>query len=414
MMSGYVAVGPLRLANSDGTEFLDAVSGTFNLPLGYRHPTVVAAVVAQLGRHSHLSSHLEDPARHELATKLISYAPLAIKAAWIRDLTGSTANECAVRIAQRATGRSETMSLFLSHHGQTIFTTAMAGNSLRRKGFPVTTIAGTKIPAPYCHRCFYRANYPGCELLCAERIADFIEYASSGSVAALIVEPVLGNGGNIVPPVGYFPRLQAICRRYGVLVIADEVQTGMGRTGTMFACEQLGLQPDIITLAKGLSGIGVPAGAVLMRSDLDVLLPYEHSFTSGANPLSIAAANATVDIIGADGFLAEVRRKGRLLGEMLHALVGDIGWVSDIRGLGLMWGIEVVDVHGAPDPATTRKIVEVAQSRHRLILRSSSYGFGNVVKIRPALVASESDLEEICDRLRTTLINVSRTVAAPA
>lgn len=398
----------LTLCLPDGTRLLDAVSGTFNLPLGYNHPAVVAALREQSGRLSHLSSEFTRRRAQQIVEPLLERAPGGIGAAWVRDLTGSTANECAVRIAQKATGRSEVMSLFLSHHGQTLFTTSLSGNAFRRTAFPAThTSPGPKLPAPYCHRCFYARTHPGCGLMCADRLGDFVEFASSGSVAALIVEPVLGNGGNIVPPPGYFERIREICDRYGILVIADEVQTGLGRLGTCFGSTALDLRPDIITLGKGLGGVGVPAAAVLMRPELDVLEPYEHSFTSGANPLTLAAAEATIGVVTEESFLPRVRSAGETLGSALRELGERSEIVSDVRGLGMMWGLELSRPDGSPAPELAREVVRVARTEEQLVLRPSRYGFGNVVKVRPALIATDAELADITARLERTLHRVA-------
>lgn len=394
----------LNLELADGTTLLDAVSGTFNLPLGYDHPAVVRAVQEQTAALTHASSEFTRSLASEVVAPLLEAAPAGISSAWVRDLTGSTANECAVRIAQKATGKSDVVSLFLSHHGQTLFTTAVSGNAFRRASVPVSTSGlSVKAPAPYCHRCFYNESYPSCGLLCADRVQDFVEYASSGSVAAVIVEPVLGNGGNIVPPPGYFQRLREICDDKGILIIADEVQTGLGRLGTLFGAEVVGLRPDIITLAKGLGGVGVPAAAVLMRPELDTLDSYEHSFTSGANLVALAAAKATVSVLSEPGFLPEVRRKGELLGHRLCRIGEDSRLISDVRGTGMMWGLEISHSDGTPDPETTKRIIDVARDEENLVLRPSRYGFGNVVKVRPALVASEAEIHEITDRLTRVL-----------
>lgn len=394
----------LRLIDEAGTEYLDAVSGTFNLPLGYDHPRVVAATVEQLHRCAHMSSSFSRPYADELLVGLLAEAPPNIDAGWVRDLTGSTANECAVKVAQKSTGQRDVVSLHLSHHGQTVFTTTLSGQSFRRGSFPVlATSPGPKVPAPYCYRCPYGQTYPGCGLLCAEAVHDAVRYESSGSVACMIVEPVLGNGGNIVPPPGYFEALGAICEETGMLLIADEVQTGIGRTGQMFACETLDVPAHLITLAKGLGGIGVPAAAVLMESRLDVLEQFEHSFTSGGNMLALAASKATLEVVGEPGFLEGVRRRGELLGGLLRDLATRHPAIGDVRGVGMMWGLEIVDGDGGPDVEMTRRIIHAAESCHRLVLRGSSYGFGNVVKVRPALIASEDDLVEIVDLLSRSL-----------
>jgi 4-aminobutyrate aminotransferase-like enzyme len=398
----------LWLHGPDG-DYLDGVSGTFNLPLGYDHAAVVHAVNTQLSRVAHVSSHLAPDAAAPLKQQLLAFAPSPLRekgAVWLRDVIGSTAVEGAIKIAQKATGKGDVISLFLSHHGQTIYTTAIAGNAFRRENQPDAVSAHSlKVPGPYCHRCFYDASYPGCGLRCATKLQDFIEHASSGRVAAVIVEPVQGNGGNIVPPTGYFAELRKVCDRNGMLMIVDEVQTGIGRTGCMYACETFGIEPDLIVLAKGLGGIGLPIGAILMRSELAVLEPHEHSFTSGANLLALAAAETTLDVIGATGFLAGVRRKSVLLGRGLRALAADShGRISDVRGVGFMWGLEFVDAQGRPSAEVAARVVERALREHRLVLRTSRYGFGNVVKVRPALIASEAELIEICERLRLAML----------
>ena len=400
----------LLLRTDDGRTLLDAASGTFNLPLGYSHPHVVAAVKRQADRIIHASSVFTKPLRDTLAERLLAHAPEHINRAWIRDVTGSTANECAVKIAQMATGRRQVVSFFLSHHGQTMATTAMSGNAFRRAGLPATATAETLVvPGAYCHRCFYGQSYPSCGTLCATRIEDFLEFASSGSVAAVMVEPVLGNGGNIVPPPEFFQEVRRICDRHGIVLIADEIQTGLGRTGHMFASEVLGLEPDIITLAKGLGGIGLPMGAVLIREELDVLESYQHSFTSGANLLGLAAAHATLDVLEEPGFLQTVRTNGELLGRQLKRLATELPVISDVRGLGYMWGLELSHPDGSPDVELANAVIRTAERHHALILRGSRYGYGNVVKVRPALIAVEDDLREITARTRLALLEAQKT-----
>ena len=401
----------LWLRTPDGRTLLDAASGTFNLPLGYAHPHVVTAVQEQAGRITHASSHFTRPAADALAERLLAHAPEGLSRSWIRDVSGSTANECAVKIAQKYTGRRQVVSFFLSHHGQTVATTALSGNAFRRRHFPSSATAEALIvPGAYCHRCFYNSTYPSCQALCATRIEDFLEYASSGDVAAVLVEPILGNGGNIVPPPEFFQELRRICDRHGIVLIADEVQTALGRTGSVFASEQLGLKPDVITLAKGLGGIGLPVGAVLMRAELDVLEAHDHSFTSGSNLLGLAAAHATLDVLEQPGFLERVSRLGESLGERLRELSREVSAVSDVRGRGFMWGIELSRPDGSPDTELVRATIAVAETEHDLVLRGSRYGFGNVLKVRPALIAEEQDLDEICARLRLSLLTAHKTM----
>ena len=399
----FISGKGLWLKNTDGHLYLDAISGTFNLPFGYNHPQLNAAVADQLSLLTHVSSTFADAGAKNLVTRLVQHAGGKIDTGLVRDCTGSTAIECAVKIAQKFTCGSDIITLYYSHHGQTLFTSAISNDSSRRLPFPAATSAGVvRVPAPYCHRCFYKQNYANCGLLCADRISDIVEHTSQGRLAALIIEPILGNGGNIPLPIGYAERICAFCDSVGILLIADEVQTGLGRTGEILASPGSGLDPDIIVLAKNLGGIGLPIGAVLVRAEIMKLLRTEHSFSSGGNLLAIAAAHATLDLLEVPGFMQDVRRKGVLLGELLNHLKRH-RCVGEIRGRGLMWGIELEHDDQTPAVDLVNRAIELSYSNERLILRGSRYGRGNVLKIRPSLIASEDELREIAERLDRVL-----------
>ncbi|SEL41193.1 aspartate aminotransferase family protein [Paenibacillus sp. OK003] len=397
----------IKLIDDAGVEYLDGVSGTFNLSLGYNHPHVVSKIQEQVGNLTHMSSSFTEPYVDEVLDHLIEYAPNDINAGWMRDITGSTANECATKIAQKYTQSTDIISLYLSHHGQTQFATGISGNAFRRKRFPNSAVANSvHVPAPYCYRCPFKSSSGDCGYQCVEAISDAIEYASSGSVACMIIEPILGNGGNIIPPAGYFKRLRKLCDEYNIILIADEVQTGIGRTGYMFASELFDIQPDMITLAKGLGGIGVPVAAVLMQSRLNVLEKHEHSFTSGSNLISVTAAKSTLEVVSEPGFLDDVKRKGEILGGLLQDLAMKYPSIGEARGVGLMWGLEMVGDNNEPDTDKTNAIIDRAFTDEHLILRGSRYGFGNVVKVRPSLTTTEDELVEIVERLDSVLASV--------
>ncbi|WP_158797846.1 aspartate aminotransferase family protein [Pedobacter sp. L105] len=392
----------IHLYTDQQEEYIDAVSGTFNISLGYSHPELVEVLKKQVEDLIHASSSFTGDIAQDVLDDILEQAPEYITDGWMRDIIGSTANEGAIKIANKYNGKSEVVSLALSHHGQTLFTTAISGNAFRRKSFPHTiTIQNGVVPAPYCYRCPYGAKgAPACGFLCAEAIYDYAKYGSSDNVSCMIIEPVLGNGGNIIPPEGYFERIKKICEELEIVLIADEVQTGIGRTGYMFASEHYDIQPDIITLAKGLGGIGIPAAAILFRSQFAVLEKFEHSYTSGGNLLSLAASKKTMEIVSREGFLQNVRENGKILGKLLHQLKEDYGYIiGDVRGIGYMWGLEIVDKDGLPDTDMTNRLIELALQDHKMILRGSRYGFGNVLKVRPTLTATQDDIEEICYRL---------------
>ena len=392
----------IRLYTPEQDEYIDAVSGTFNLALGYSYPELVDVLKTQIEDLIHVSSSFTGDLAQQVLDSILAHAPAHITNGWMRDIIGSTANEGAVKIANKYNGKNEVISLSLSHHGQTLFATAISGNAFRRKSFSNTMVTQHGIvPAPYCYRCPYAAKgAPACGYLCAEAIYDYAQYASNGGVSCFIMEPILGNGGNIVPPEGYFERIRQICDELDIVLIADEVQTGIGRTGYMFASELYDIQPDIITLAKGLGGIGIPAAAILYREEFSVLEKFEHSYTSGGNLLSLTASQKTMEIVSREGFLDDVKENGKVLGMLLNGLKEKYGTViGDVRGIGYMWGLEIVDKDGQPDVDLTNRIIDLALENHHLILRGSRYGFGNVVKVRPSLTATLDDIEEICARL---------------
>ncbi|WIN00175.1 aspartate aminotransferase family protein [Actinoplanes oblitus] len=391
-----------------GERYLDCASGTFNVPLGYNAPEIIEALHAQLDRVVHLSSEFTRDKSAEIFELLRPELPPQIGAFWFRDVTGSGANEAAIRIAQKATGRSDIFSLFLSHHGQTVSTTGISGNAFRQRSFTLPFANSVKIPAPDCGNCFYGQSPDRCGMLCARRLEDFVEYASSGQVAAVVVEPVMGNGGNIVPPSDWYRVLRSTCDKLGVLIIADEVQTGFGRTGSFFASTGYAeaLRPDIITFAKGAGGVGIPVAGVLMRPELDVLESWEHSSTSGANPLALVALEQTIRYFGAHDVLANVATVAPLLHRGLLALAATAPSVSGVRGVGLMQAFDL------PTSVDVEQFIAHGR-RHGLILRGSRYGFGRTVKVRPPLIITPEQVGELLTRLRATLRDYESEATRP-
>lgn len=384
-----------------GQEWLDCASGTFNVPLGYSNPEIVEALInnAQL---PFVSSPFVARRVGEVIDRLCKLAPGRISTGMMKDITGSSANEAAIKAAQKASGKTDVLSLFYSHHGQSAFSTAISGNAYRRKDIPAArTTVSTKVPAPYCYRCHYRTKFPGCGLLCVEAINDHIECATNGQVACFIVEPVLGNGGNIVPPPGYFQRLRQLCDEHDIQLIADEVQTGLGRTGEFFGSDSVGLTPDMIVLSKGLGGIGLPIAAVLFDQKHATLQGYEHSTTGAGGILGIEAACKTIDEIAKPGFLEGVRERGALLGRQLLELCDKYPVIGDVRGLGMMWGLEVIRPDdGQPNNKLAIEIISRALHEEHLILRvSRPSDKGNVIKVRPPLVVSEEEIDAIIRKL---------------
>lgn len=386
------------LYDEEGVGYIDCASATFNLSLGYSHPAVIAAMKAQVESLVHITSSFQSDPINELARKLISHAPKNMTQVHPKVSGGSVANEGAIKMAQRATGKSDVITLFRSHLGQTMMMTSMSGNAFRRMPFPNLFPGSLQVPDPYCYRCFYDKKPNNCGMICVSRIDDFLEYASSGRVAAIVVEPISGNGGNVVPPDGYFQELRKLCDKNDIVLIFDEIQTGIGRTGQMFAAQHFGVEPDVITTAKGLGGSGAQVAAIITNKRLAGMPSSQHSFTYGSNLMAAAAANVTLDIISQPEFLANVRATGDLILLRLRDMQRRYRCIGDVRGVGLMIGFEIVKHDSSEDVKLTNVLADKAME-YGLILRTSRYGVGNVLKIRPPLILTMQEANKICDRL---------------
>jgi len=381
-----------------GVILIDAASGTFNLPFGYTHPRLTNKLKEQIERCAHLSSAYTKPMAENILAQLKPYLPVGINRIWLRDVSGSGAVEGAIRMAQKYTGRSGVISLFASHHGQSLATASISGNAFRLAHFANHIEGSFKIPTPDS----VLADAADADSASAEFITELEDsfcYGSSGKVACLIMEPVLGNGGNIVLPVTFYRQIREFCTRHDIVLIADEVQTGFGRTGTFFASTGYAnaLQPDIIVFAKGAGGIGIPTGGILMKEKLDVLAAYEHSNTSGANPLSLTALHETIAIIEDEQLLDNVQRHEAYLRNALLGLQKKHPSISRVRGLGYMFGFDT------PSPEIAAQVIELAANQG-LIIRGSRYGKGSAIKIRPPLVCELHHLDEIIQKLDLAFI----------
>jgi 4-aminobutyrate aminotransferase-like enzyme len=389
----------------DGRRYLDCSAGTFNLSLGYSHPEIVEAVQAQAPNLIHVTSKFQTDALNTLVRGLAEVAPPGLTKVHLKSASGSDANEGAVKIAQHITGKTDVVSLFRGHLGQTVAMTAASGAAFRRAPFTFQLPGVVHVPDPYCLRCFYKQERATCGLLCVERINDFIDYASSGKVACVVVEPVSGNGGNIVAPDGYLQALRDLCDERGIVLIFDEIQTGFGRTGQMFAADHFGVAPHMLTFGKGLGGSGMPIAGILAEERLSGLTAHHINSTFGGNVLAATAAAKTLEILRRPGFLEHVRAVGAHIRTRLDELATKVDFVHDVRGLGLMIGMEIVDGDGMPDAALTNRLAEKGVE-YGLLLRTSLYGYGNVLKVRPALIISQEEADEMCDRLTQLFLDV--------
>ncbi|WP_406486371.1 aspartate aminotransferase family protein [Streptomyces sp. NBC_01563] len=399
----------IRVWDDEGREFLDCVSGTFNLILGHNHPAVVAAVKEQSEHLIFASSAFQTAPTNQVMTLLAELTPPNLTRVNLRSCSGSTANEGAIKIAQLHTGHRDVVVPFRGQVGQSLAATAYNGLARMRAPFPPHHPGAVHVPDPYCRRCFYRQHPDSCGLWCVERIDDFLTYAGSGSTACLIIEPISGVGGNVVPPPGYLQRLREFCTERGIVLIFDEMQTAFGRTGELFAADHFGVQPDIMTVSKGLTGSGLPLAAVITEERFVGMDRSLHGFTYGGHTLAAAAAAVTLEIVRQPPFLAQVRTVGAVLLDRLLKLKDEHPCVFDVRGVGLMLGVEVADPDGTRSSPLAHALHRALSDRF-VITRVSEHGQGNVIEMRPPLILTEQDAHLIADRFGEALETLPSTV----
>lgn len=401
----FVKCEGIYLWDSQGKKYIDCAAGTFNLSLGYNNHEIIEVAKQQCDRIIHLSSSYLNENILKLAKKLVDISPSNLTRAHLKVSGGSTANEGAIKLAQYYSNKKEVISFYRSHVGQTIFMQETSGLSFRREKFNFSLGGITHICYPYCYRCpFGQNNSNCCSLDCIQALREHILYASCGDIACIIIEPILGNGGNQIPPKKYFIELKKICEEFEIILIFDEIQTGIGRTGHIFASDYFDVAPNILTTAKGLGGTGFQIAGILLEEKFNHMESFLHSFTYGSNILSASAALKTLEIIDNKSFLNNVKVCGEYIMSRLVVMMDKYPFIGDVRGVGLMIGFEIVKnkKDKLPNIELTKKIVDSA-FEYGLLIRSSLYGWGNVLKIRPALNITIEQCEEMMDILDSCL-----------
>lgn len=399
--SGCVVTG------QDGKSYLDCFSGIAVVNAGHGHPQVVAAAKAQMDKLVHCCTYVYYNQRAgELAKRLAEITPGALRKSFLGN-SGAEAIEGAMRLAKQFTRRKELVCLTMGFHGRTVGTLSVTGNRGRKKGAGPYLSGVAFAPAPYCYRCPFKTSYPGCGLACAEFMDHVLRYQTAGDVAAFVAEPVMGEGGIIVPPPDYFKVATKHVRDDGALFIADEVQCGFGRTGRMFACEHYGVDPDILCMAKGIAD-GFPLSAFTARSDIAAAFtPDDHLSTFGGNPVSCAAALANIDVMFSEDLPGNAGRRGGQLMQRLLTFKERCAMVGDVRGKGLMIGVELVK-DAKKTPAVKEAVLVRESCRAKGVLVGLGGADGNVIRIQPPLVLTESDADRAASVLEQVLLSVSR------
>jgi len=397
------------LVTADGERYLDYSSGIGVTNTGHAHPRVVAAIQAQAAKLLHGQQNI---VYHQPGLRLYKrLAGLLPGGPWSAFLSnsGAEAVEAAVKLARVATGRPVIVGFRGGFHGRTAQTMALTtAKDVYRAAFEPLPGSVYHTTFPYCYRWSGGAHAPDANCRCdweAQLDLLFHQVIYPERVAAIIVEPVLGEGGYVVPPPTFLPRLREITRQHGILLIADEVQTGFGRTGEMFAVRHWDVEPDILVMAKGIAS-GLPLSGIIARTELmNTLKPGSHGGTYGGNVVACAAANATLDVIAEEDLVANARARGAQLVGGLRELTSEHPSIGDVRGLGCMVAMEFVKPGVGdgrrPDADLTKRVIAGALERKLIVLSAGSYG--NVSRIIPPLVTTADEVDRALSILDDSL-----------
>lgn len=404
----------------NGREYIDCLSQTAGvLGVGHSHPKYLNAVKSQLDKISHTLTMFVNPPRAELAEKLASIAPGRMRnnIKTYFSSGGSEANETALKFAMLTTKKKEVVSVWHAYHGGTLGLMSLLGQSWHHQGF-VRFPGFSQIPNAYSYRCpFGKSHDPDtCDIEAAQFLEDHIKYGTANDVAAFIIEPIQGNGGHTYPfNREYFKVIREICDKHDILLIIDEVQTGMGRTGKIWASDYFGIEPDILTSAKALGG-GMPISATMIRSDLvppSLLDEQWHIFTMGGGPVECAAANAAIEIMQEERLPEKAARQGERVTRRLREFMSDHPLIGEVRGPGLFVGVELVKSRRTKEPAfdETVKVFSKCLENGVLFGISAKAGFGNVIKIKPPLSIPDELMDKSLDVLDRALTEVEKEAA---
>jgi 4-aminobutyrate aminotransferase len=420
VITGFVkAVQPIVIERAQGAvvtdeagkEYIDCFAGIAVVNAGHCNPEVIAAAMSQMQKLVHCASYIYyTQPMADLAEKMAQIAPGRLKKSFFAN-SGAEAIEGALKVARLYTGKTEVISLTHSFHGRTWGALSVTGNAGRkRRGGPYAPGVAFA-PAPY----FFRSGADSPDDLgeqCARAVEEIIQYSTSDDVAAFIAEPVLGEGGIIVPPQNYFKAVKRVLEKHHILFIADEVQTGFGRTGPMFAVEHYGVEPDILVTAKGIAD-GFPLGAFTTTDEIAAAFkPGDHLSTFGGNPVSCAAALASIKFIEREDLCAKSRQDGEYVMSRLRSLQERFPLIGEVRGMGLMVGIELVTDEALTPAVGQAEAIRAYCLEHGVLVGVGGV-FGNVVRIQPPLVITRDQLDHALEVLEQALSQVTTGDRAP-
>jgi 4-aminobutyrate aminotransferase len=382
----------------DGNEFIDFNSGLVCMGVGHNHPKVVAAIKNQCDRFLHYSNtdfYYREVV--DLAEKLAQISPGGPEKKVYFGNSGAEAIEAAVKLAKWHSRRQLFIGFTSAFHGRTIGALSFTASKPTQKRYFFPLMPGvTHVPYAYCYRCAYKLTYPECHYWCVDFIDEQVlqKYVPPEDTAAILFESIQGEGGYVVPPPEYFQRIKKLADKYGLLLIDDEVQSGMGRTGKWFAIEHWGVEPDMICTAKALAS-GLPLGATIAKAKIMDWVAGSHASTFGGNPLSCVAASAVIDVVKEEKLLDNANKQGAHIMKRLGELKEQCEIVGDVRGKGLMIGMEIVEDKESKKPAP-QKVTEIMMRSWKRGINVISCG-ASTIRVAPPLIITRDLVDSALD-----------------
>jgi 4-aminobutyrate aminotransferase len=397
------------LRDVDGNEYIDFNSGLVCLNVGHCHPKVVDAVKKQAERYLHYSNtDFLYTGVVDLAERLNEITPGKYRKKVFFGNSGAEAIEGAAKLARWHMRRPRFIAFISAFHGRTLGAVSFTASKPVQMRYFFPLVPGvTHVPYPYCYRCPYKMTYPDCDFWCVDFIDEYVlqKYAPPEEVAAFVFEPIQGEGGYVVPPDGYFRRLKKLADKYGILLVDDEVQAGMARTGKWWAIEHWGIEPDIICSAKSIAA-GMPLSAIIANEKIMDWEGGTHASTFGGNPVSCAAALAVIDVIKSERLLDNATQQGAYVMKRMKEVMEDSEIIGDVRGKGLMIGVEIVEDKKSKKPA--------GEKANEIMMRSWKRGVAlitcgkSTLRIVPPLVITRELVDPALDIIMSTIKEVEK------
>ena len=383
-----------KVTDVDGNTFLDFAAGIAVCSTGHCHPKVVGAIKRQAERLLHMSgTDFYYEAQAKLAESLAEVTPIKGKKKTFFANSGAESIDGAMKLARWHTKRKQFIAFFGAFHGRTFGAMSLTASKAAQRAHYFPAVPGvTHVSYAYCYRCLYNLKKESCGMYCVKWIEDqvFKTIVPAEEVAAIIVEPIQGEGGYVVPPVEFHKELKKLCQKYGILYIVDEVQSGMGRTGKMFAVEHFDIEPDVICIAKGIAS-GMPLGAFISKADIMNWTPGSHASTFGGNPVSCEAALATIELL-VSGLIENAAKVGDYMMVELNKMANRHEVIGDVRGKGLMIGVELVKNRKTKERAgeECKKIIQKCFEKGLLILGCGA----NTIRFCPPLIITKDEADK--------------------